>query len=142
MEEGQPWDALTVEDVLGPVGAACPSFRAAWADLAIGGWAWDANGFTVMSLLADHLVELRQLGGTDEIRATFAAIEEMLVDARPALDELLTVHFIDNLQTEARQSGDWVLANGFIEFLGPQMRIAWTSALYSWRTDHGMPPTL
>jgi hypothetical protein len=143
MAEGRkPWDAPTVEEVLGPIVAACPSFRAVWADVAGRAGSWDASGYLVMLELAEHLTALRQRGETDEIAPTFATIEEMLAGADSGLDELLTLHFVADLQTDAKQTGHWTFVDEFIPFLGARMRVAWRSGFHDWKSGQGLPPTL
>lgn len=138
-----PWDPPTVEEVIGPILAACPSFAGVWAAAAGSQWAGsEANGYWVMVELANHLVALRRRGETGEIGATFDQIEVMLGEADASLEEILTVHFIAGLQEDAKRSGDWAFSDGFTPFLGPQMTAAWRWAFLHWKAETGVPPSL
>ena len=142
----EPWDAPTLDEVLPPILAACPSFQAVWAERASGearrGREADLDGYSVCGELSQHLVALVQLGETDEMRPTFEAIERLLAGADSALTELLEVHFIDDLQTWGRYAGGWEFADSFLAWLGPRMREAWKAAFYTWKSDQGLPPTI
>jgi hypothetical protein len=139
-DDPNPWDPPTVAEVLGPIRVASPTFAAVWGHESVD--RWEPNGYAVMGVLAEHLRALLSQDQTGELAAIFGAVEAMLSNADAALRELLEIHFIGDLQQDAIRSGDWTFADGFIPWLGPEMKQAWKSAFYRWKSERGFRPSV
>ena len=103
---------------------ACPSFRPTWEGVRRGyapGTEPDATAF--LGALRFHVVGLASVGRAAEFTRFAQALDRLLADADPILEDLLTEELVAPLATAVR---DGELAPQLVEpYLGARTRAAW-----------------
>ncbi len=130
---------ITAGDVVPLILDACPSFVAVWEieieqdpiHLNEDGTRLD---YLDASAFSRHLVRLLKAHRSDEITASFQAIEKLLVDGDPYVKELATIGYLESLQNHAGWD-EKIEASDFEGFLQPESRRWWKGLIRFWSGD-------
>lgn len=114
---------LTDRDIMPTLLVACPSFAPAWCEH-LKYWGDDERGiFNDTNAFAHHVVNLFASSKPDELTATFAAIERLILDGDEDCRGATIIGILESVQTVAsnRSFGPSV----FVPWLGTESKRAW-----------------
>jgi hypothetical protein len=119
---------------------ACPSFAPQWEEL-LAEWKDEPGGLPLYLALADlarHLIGMLERGGTRDFPAIFAAVERLVREGEPSVQNAAAVGLLEalqnrNLHTTTRPEQFW-------PFLGAESRQAWSDLCEAWGGAGGACP--
>jgi hypothetical protein len=113
--------------------AAARTIAPAW-DAHLLQWHGEPAGFyNDVSVIAHHVVGLLGKGEVHEVRAVFAAVEQMLSNRlSDAAQDVLVVGFLEDVQNVTSHSDSPTGSSAFVPLLGPATRAAWSKLHDSW----------
>lgn len=102
---------------------ACPDFQASW-DAHLEWWGLDQPGlYNDLAAFAQFLLGALESGRTDCFARVFAAIERLLSDGEPYVQDATAAGFLEELLGGA--ASERVAPSRFASWLGPAARDAW-----------------
>jgi hypothetical protein len=109
----------------------CPAFTQAWKKHRKYWADKEAGIYNDLAEFAHFIVDSYSSGNTSSIAAAFTVIEEFLVDGDQEVRTAAEIGFLEDIQNIAswHPFGSGV----FIQWLGPQSKMAWASVEETWR---------